>query len=240
MPGVTVLGAASTTLAVVFAALTWRQWLTRGKSYQLVWALGLTFFAVAVAMEFLHSLAGWTPLTYRLWYLCGAVLAAPFLGQGTAYLLLPRGVAHLLMGLLVFVTLGVVSVTWQAEIDFARFETRADELSGRAFLSPGEVLLLTPRAWTIPFNLYGTLFLGGGAVYSAWQFRKRRMPARRMWANVLIALGAFTIAGTGTLNRLGLPGFQTLGVLLAVSLLFMGFLWAGASDRPREHRRPAE
>ena len=231
MPVSALPGAASALLAIIFAGLTWRQWLVRRRPYQLVWAVGLTFFAVAVGMELAHALTGWTTITYRLWYLCGAVLAAPFLGQGTAYLLLPRGVAHLMMGLLAFATIGVISVTLQADIDFARFASPGEEFSGQAFFAPGEVLFLTPRAWTIPFNFYGTLLLGGGAVYSAGLFFRRRIMARRMWGNVLIALGAFTIAGTGMLNRLGQPGFQTLGVLAAVTLLFIGFLQASAPDR---------
>ena len=58
------------------------------------------------------------------------------------------------------------------------------ELSGHAIVTPG-VRTLTPI-----FNLYGTVTLVGGALYSAWIFWRKRVLLHRTIGNILIAVGA--------------------------------------------------
>ncbi|MEO7118453.1 MAG: hypothetical protein ABIZ34_05715 [Candidatus Limnocylindrales bacterium] len=81
IPGVTTL------FAAVFAAALYDQWLQRRRTYQLVWAIGMTFFAIASGSETVAAASGWTELLSRVWYLTGAVWTAGWLGLGTAYLL---------------------------------------------------------------------------------------------------------------------------------------------------------
>jgi hypothetical protein len=52
--------------------------------------------------------------------------------------------------------------------------------------------------------------------------------------NVLIAAGALSVAGVGTLARLGAGQYLYLGELLAATLMFTGFLLA--SQRPATPR----
>ncbi len=81
IPGVTSL------LAFLFALALVDQWQERRRAYQLVWAIGMTFFGLASGSEAVAAAVGWNELLYRTWYLTGAVWTAGWLGLGTAFLL---------------------------------------------------------------------------------------------------------------------------------------------------------
>lgn len=81
------LPAITAVLAGVFFVALMDQWRTRRRGYQAIWALGMLFFAIAVACEAIAAAAGWNEPMYRLWYLTGAVLTAGWLGLGNAFLL---------------------------------------------------------------------------------------------------------------------------------------------------------
>lgn len=81
IPGLTSL------LALLFALALLDQWRERRRAYQLVWAIGMSFFGIASGSEAVAAAVGWSELLYRLWYLTGAVWTAGWLGLGTAFLL---------------------------------------------------------------------------------------------------------------------------------------------------------
>jgi len=74
-------------LAATMSVLLLGQWRSRRRGYQAVWALGMAFFAIAVACEAIAAASGWNEPIYRVWYLTGAVWTAGWLGLGTAFLL---------------------------------------------------------------------------------------------------------------------------------------------------------
>lgn len=82
-----ILPAITAVLAGVFAVALLDQWRARRRAYQLIWALGMAFFAIAVAAEAIAAANGWSETIYRAWYLTGAVWTAGWLGLGTAFLL---------------------------------------------------------------------------------------------------------------------------------------------------------
>ena len=94
------------------------------------------------------------------------------------------------------------------------------ELTGKVITSPG-VRLLTPF-----FNIYGTVTLVGGAIYSAWIFWRKRILPNRVVGNVFILLGTLAPALAGLFSRLGLSGYLYVGELLGAILLFIGFMRA--------------
>jgi hypothetical protein len=77
----------SSVVSVVFAGLVLDQWWQRRRSFQLVWAIGLLWYAVSTGTEFIGSAFGWTEPLFRAWYLTGAFLVPAYLGVGTLYLL---------------------------------------------------------------------------------------------------------------------------------------------------------
>jgi hypothetical protein len=77
----------SAAVSFVFAGLTFAQWRTRRRSFQLVWTLGLLWYGISAGTEFWGGAFGWSEPLYRLWYLIGALFVAAYLGMGTIYLL---------------------------------------------------------------------------------------------------------------------------------------------------------
>ncbi len=208
----------SSVIAFIFAALVWQRWYQKRRLHNLFWGIGLLFYGIGGAMEAYYGLIGWHPLVFRLWYLSGAVLVAAWLGQGTAFLLLKRRVAWVLLAIL---TLGSVYAAYKvftAQLD--PMQMLGHELSGHAIVSPG-VRVLTPF-----FNLYGVILLAGGAVYSAWLFWRKRVLLHRVLGNLFIALGALSPAFGGALQRLGIPAVLYLSELVGVILIFIGFQYA--------------
>lgn len=81
------LPALTAILALAMALALLDQWRDRRQPFQLVWAIGMTFFGVASGCEAIAAAAGWNEALYRTWYLTGAVLTAGWLGLGTVLLL---------------------------------------------------------------------------------------------------------------------------------------------------------
>ncbi len=81
------LPALTAILTFVMAIALLDQWRDRRQPFQLVWAIGMTFFGIASGCEALAAASGWNEALYRTWYLTGAVLTAGWLGLGTILLL---------------------------------------------------------------------------------------------------------------------------------------------------------
>ncbi len=82
-----VLSVLTAVLAFVFALALIDQWRERRHGFQLVWAFGMLFLAVGAACEAVAASSAWSWSLVNLWYLCGAVSTAGWLGLGTAFLL---------------------------------------------------------------------------------------------------------------------------------------------------------
>src|SRR6478752_2839388 len=82
------LPALTAVLAFIFSLALVDQWRERRRAYQLVWALGMLFYALAAACEAFAVAAGsWNEVLYRVWFLTGGVWTVGWLGLGTAFLL---------------------------------------------------------------------------------------------------------------------------------------------------------
>ena len=84
-------------------------------------------------------------------------------------------------------------------------------------------------AFTILLNIYGTLAMVGGALYSAFIFWRKRVLFNRMIGNILIAAGALAPAMGGSFVRTGLPDFLYLAELVGAILMYIGFLQSTAA-----------
>lgn len=214
----------SALVSFVFAFFVFRRYLVRHGTYLLFWAIGMVFYGIGGLCEAYYSILGWSPLIFRMWYLFGAVLVAAWLGQGTVYLLVKKPmVATILTVLLVLGSLYAAFRVFGAQLDPTLMTSSlhtGSELSGKAITSAG-VRTLTPI-----FNVYGTVTLVGGALYSAYIFWRKRVLLHRTLGNILIATGALLPAFGGTFSRMGVPGALYLSELLGAILLFVGFLRA--------------
>ncbi len=203
----------------------------RRAAHLLLWGIGMVLYAIGGFCELYYGAYGWNSLAYRLWYLCGAILVAAWLGQGTVYLLAKRKRANVLM-----IVLGVASLyagirVFAAQLDpslMTESVHTGSVLSGDAIVTGG-ISGLTPF-----FNVYGTVMLVGGALYSSWIFWRKRILLHRTIGNILIAVGAMLAASGGMFSRLGLPNALYVGELLGTVLMLAGFVRATTPMRSRE------
>jgi hypothetical protein len=171
-------------------------------------------YGVGTFTEALTTLVGWREPVFRAWYISGALLGGAPLAQGTVYLLLSRRVAHLLTAILLsYVSLAAVAV-WLSPIQYQLVE--AHRLSG-------QVLEWRWVRYFSPFvNLYAVVFLIGGAILSALRYSANPRTRHRMWANVLIAIGAILPGIGGTATRMG-----HVEVLYVTELAGLVLTWTG-------------
>jgi hypothetical protein len=214
---------ASSLISIVFALVVLRRFTQRGGAHLLLWGTGMVFYAIGGFSEGYFGAYGWNSFVFRMWYLFGAILVAAWLGQGTVYLLAKRRWANAFMILLVFGSIYGAFRVFTAQLDPTLLTTSAhtgSELSGHAILTPG-VRTLTPF-----FNLYGTVTLVGGAVYSAYIFWRKRVLLHRTIGNILIAAGAIMPAFGGTFSRMGISGALYISEFLGAIIMFVGFMRA--------------
>jgi hypothetical protein len=223
MPTDLLFSSIAAAISWLFTLLTWTQFRTRGRQHQLLWTLGIGSFALAVTADTVaRAQGGWSDGGYRIWYFFGAMHGVTLLGQGTLHLLDKRQwTARLLEVIAVLMVVSFVIVL-NAPLDFSRLETPW-EPKGTAFPDISELGFATPRFWTIPFNLYGTLWLVGGALYSTAQLW--RVNRTRAIGTLLIATAGVLLASVSSLNRFGVVYLEAIGRMIGVTVLFLGFLF---------------
>jgi hypothetical protein len=219
----TLLPLTASVISFIFAIIVFKRYLNRRGPHLLLWGIGLVFYGIGGFCEFYYGAFGWNSLIFRLWYLCGAILVAAWLGQGTVYLLAKRRLANILMVLLALGSLYAAIRVFTAQLDPTLMTTSlhtGSELSGSAILNDS-IRLITPF-----FNIYGTVTLVGGALYSAWIFWRKRVLLHRTIGNLLIAVGALVPAFGGAFSRFGISGALYWSELIGVILIFIGFIRA--------------
>jgi hypothetical protein len=205
----------TTILAVPFALEIFRRYRQHPDRLHLLWwSAGVLIYGVGTLTESLTTLAGWSEPVFRAWYISGALLGGAPLAQGTVYLLFPRRTAHALsVVLLSFIATASVCVL-ASPLDYSQVE--AHRLTGRVFAWQWV------RAFSPFVNLYAVVFLIGGAILSAVRYAGNVAMRHRMWANVLIAIGAILPGIGGTATRMGYTE-----VLYVAELIGLLFTWTG-------------
>ncbi len=137
----------------------------------------------------------------------------------------PQRLASVLTWLLLLGSAAAAYLAFTMPLDASGFDPRLPlSAQYREILPPGAAI----RRLTPVFNIYGTLTLVGGALYSAWLLWRKEIVPHRVLGNILIAAGALVIASASTMVRLGLGDLLYVGELLAAALMFSGFLLATA------------
>lgn len=210
------LGAAI--VSAVFAALVLAQWLSRRKPFQMAWAFGLGLYAIAAFTQFLAEADGWSPVTYKVYYLVAAPLVA-VLGIGSTLLVHRRaGLGFALYTVILFA--GFVVAVSGATVDEAAL---ASSLPVAGSALPSNVRIFSPL-FTVP----GSVALIGIAAYSFWR--------TRLAFNLWIGVGALIVAVGGSLARFDIPWALYIGELVGIAVMFWGFL---ASQDLVKAKRPA-
>jgi len=213
----------STLVTFAFTAAVFNRYRERGGIYLLFWAIGLFLYGLGTLSEVILSLT-YSALVLKLWYLTGAMLTAAWLGAGTVQLLIRKGnTAQILTEILTAVSLLALVLVFVAPVNSVAYEvTRPVSEQYKEILTRGGLIVLL----TILLNIYGTITLVGGAIYSAFLFWRKKILANRMYGNILIAAGALSPALGGTFLRTGLVDFLYLSELIGAILMFFGFILA--------------
>jgi hypothetical protein len=227
----------STLVTFGFAWAVFERYHRRGGIHLLLWGFGLVLYGLGTLTEAV-MLFTFNSLALKLWYLSGAMLTAAWLGQGTIHLLVRRRwvatTLSLLLGLVSLLAVGLVTLAplTPAAATFnlnAPVSAQYKEILVRS----GAIILLT-----ILLNLYGTLGLVGGAIYSAFLFWRKRVLIDRVVGNILIAAGALLPALAGSFIKAGLSDWLYVSEFLGVVLMFLGFLRATAPRAAVEPQAP--
>jgi hypothetical protein len=226
----------STIVTFIFMLAVFRRYRSKKGTHLLYWGIGLLFYGLGTLAEVILSLS-FSPLALKLWYLCGAMLTAAWLGQGTVFLLVRRrGVARGLA-----IALVVVSVVSFALIMLSPLSPAgAYDPALPASEQYQDILVRSGliTALTILLNIYGTIALVGGAIYSAYLFWRKKVLFNRVLGNILIAAGALMPAIGGSLLKAGMVDVLYVSELVGVVLMYVGFIQATASQ-PVKSKTPA-
>jgi hypothetical protein len=208
--GATSIPVATALIAAAFSARLGGGALARPAAHRAYWALGFACFAAGAAAEAYGASYGWSPVTFRIYYLAGGVLAVGFLGLGAACLHARRDLALLMMGAVLATALAAAIAVFSSAVDGAQLS--------QGDLRPPPNAALTGHAflYAIALNSIGTLALLGGIARS---LRRRERPL----ANLLIGAGVLIVASSGALTRLG----DAYGLVLAAQLAGLVAIYAG-------------
>lgn len=223
-------------VTAIFATSVLARWWTRRKPYLFAWGFGLTIYFFASLAQVILKFT-WDPFWFRVWYWGGALMVAPWLGQGTIFLLVRRGsiakntfAALVIVSLMTFIWMFITPLTPPAPWpQGANLVELVDEI-----MPPfgGSV-----RAFLPVTNGLGTLMLVGGAIYSAQLFAKKQIMRNRVIGNVFIAVGGLLPALGGYFIRLDMVGFKYTGDLLGAVSIFVGYLFATHVPRSVREQR---
>jgi hypothetical protein len=225
MSAIAIFELLASVLALVAAIVVFDQHLARPRPYKLLWALGLVFYGVGAGSVFVAEISHWSVLDLKVWYVFGGVLTAAYLGLGSLYLLGPRRVAQWAVG--IAVVLSVYAAVRLLLLPVSGAESARLTHLGTAVVTGSEFRSLIPAdvvVVTILMNSAGTLFLVGGAVWSAWTYYRKHAPGYRVLSMVLLVVGGLFSSILSGLQRFGYSGGAALGEFLGAALILTGLL----------------
>jgi len=207
---------ATTIVAAFFAPVVFRRWRERRSGPHLLWwSMGIAMYGVGTFTESFTTLFGWHEWVFRAWYISGALLGGAPLAQGTVYLMFSRKLANRLALALVAVVVVASVAVLLSPIDYGLVETHR---------LTGHVMEWHAARLFSPFiNTYAAIFLIGGAMMSAWRFRKDASARHRFIGNVFIAVGALLPGIGGTATRFGHTEVLYIMEFLGLIMIWIGY-----------------
>lgn len=205
----------TTSVAAVFSVIVLRRYRERGGTHLLWWGLGLVLYGAGTLAESLTTMFGWHENVFRAWYITGALCGGAPLAQGTAYLLLKKRTANILAVILLTVITAAAVLVILSPVD----QSLADghRLSGRV-LGWQWIRAISPF-----INTYAAVFLIGGAILSAWRYRRDPIKYNRFVGNVFIAVGAILPGIGGAFTRFGHVEVLYVTEFVGLVLIFVGY-----------------
>jgi hypothetical protein len=220
--------------SLLFAGVVAGRWRRSRRPAFAAWAAGLMIFAAAAAVQAVGEARGFTPLTFRLFYLLGGDLGVAYLALGTLWLMASRRVALVTTAVLLALSAALTIDIFVVHVDAARLAT-SEGILGKAITDQGSPVQIA----AVLLNIAGTLVLAGGSAWSAWRFARSHSGLDRVVCNVLLTAGALVIASGFSAAKTVTPQatMDHLGLVeaIGIAVMFAGFLALGRVPL----RRPA-
>lgn len=205
-----------------------RAYRSRPRPHIGAWALALTLYAIATWALVVGLVLGWSSPVFRLFYGLGAILNVPFLGIGSAYLVLGETAGRRLLEWFSVAGAFALFITFTAPF-VAPLAADGLPAGSDVFADIATVGPAGPRFYAVLFNVVGTLLLVGLAGWSAVRFW--RTNRRLVGGNVLIVFGGLFPAFGGSLFAVGETSAFALSLFFGAALLWAGFRVASAARR---------
>jgi hypothetical protein len=210
----------TTTFSLFFLSRIVPHYLSKGSPYLLWWTLGVLTFGLGTLTESINAIFGWSEWNTKVWYIVGALLGGYPLAQGTIYLLMNKRFAEISAAVCsVGIVLAAICVLASPIELPANFDHR---LTG-SVLQLNWAMKWVRFAFAPLLNTYALIFLGGGAVYSAFKYFAADKGRSRFLGNILIAIGALLPAIGGTMTAFGYVEALYITEFIGLSLIYFGY-----------------
>ena len=184
-------------------------------THLLWWAAGVFFYGLGTLIESSITLGGNTIFLNKAWYVAGALLGGYPLAQGSVWLLTSRKFAlrstYVTVAFVAIASLLVILSPVNMEL------MEAHRPTGKV-LEWSWVRLLTPFV-----NLYAAVFLIGGAIWSAFKYRKQGEHRSRVQGNWLVAIGAILPGIGGSMAKAGHVEALYVGEMVGLIIMWLGY-----------------
>lgn len=206
--------------ATAFGVDLGRDAIRRPRPHVVAYAVGIAMFALASWAFFFGVAFGWSPFSYKIFFLFGAVLNVPFLALGSVHLVIGERTGRAVTGLLVGFSLIAILQILPASLNPLGDEVIPE--TAEAFMVGG------PRLLAILAGAIGGTLLLVLALVSAFRFW--RSNRRIFLGNLFIAAGTLAAASGGSVLALtGQSGFFALTLAMASFLIWAGYRIASGS-----------
>jgi hypothetical protein len=197
-----------------------QHWRQNKAPHVLWWAMGIFVYGAGCISEGINAIWGFSEANFKAWYILGGCTLA----QGTVYLMLKRRTANILSIILSAVILTAIILVILSPIE--QVTDVNTKLSGK-------LLQWTFIRGITPFlNIYGFMFLVGGAIYSAIQYYRTMTDKSKCWGNVLIAVGGLLPAIGGTSSKFGHIEVLYVTEFVGICLIHLGYQRMKSSAMP--------
>lgn len=188
-------------LSLRLSGLLAARWRATGSPHLAAWSAGLGAYALGAAALAWGAAAGWNDAAFRIYYLFGGLLTAPFLGAGSLL-----GAGRRLAAPVVLVYAGLaVGVAVAVPLSEHVHGTTIPEAQAHLELFPARILAIVG-------NVAGSIALVAVAILS---LRRRPLGNSLLLAGVSVAAVGSALAGLGA-------GETALFVAVAAVLIYLG------------------
>jgi hypothetical protein len=215
---------AAALISAAFAVTLFAQYQRKPRPFLLAWSIALTVYALAALTEVWGAAGDWSVPLFKAYYFLGGIVLVGILALGTIYLLAHRSARFALMILIALCGLGLIGVVG-AHVQPGVLQASGGRVPSLNAIPPERSFFnVVAIAMAVTINIVGTLILIGGALWSAYGLWRRGYPTSRLLTNILIAAGAFIVAGASSLTRFGIYELFYVGQAVGVLVMFAGFL----------------